>query len=224
MALPAPGAPPCDPRSEPRARPRSAQDGPLFDRAAVLSVARSIDIGSRRGDLRTCRGWRAAPAKGSWGAKAAVSTWAEGRAGVRWEVENDDREARPAAGPRPASPLTCSCHVGKGGNAKRARQPPAWWPWGSSTAGAGKSACGARSPRAKSKRRGLSSSLQTCRQPLQVVGVIAHRWRRSPRTNLRLGLPMPQQLSQSSTYNSRSKGIAKSRRASGQGVRTWAPP
>ena len=30
---------------------------------------------------------------------------------MRWEVENDDREARPAAGPRPASPLTCSCHV-----------------------------------------------------------------------------------------------------------------
>ena len=30
-------------------------------------------------------------------------------------------------------------------------------------------------PRAKSKGRGLGSSSQTCRQPLQVVGVIAHR-------------------------------------------------
>ena len=40
MALPAHGAPSCDPRSEPRARPRSAQDGPPFDRAAVLSAAR----------------------------------------------------------------------------------------------------------------------------------------------------------------------------------------
>ena len=182
MALPAPGAPPCDPRSEPRARPRSAQDGPLFDRAAVLSVARSIDIGSRRGDLRTCRGWRAAPAKGSWGAKAAVSTWAEGRAGGRWEVENDDSEARPAAEPRPASPLTCSCHVGKGGDAKRARQPPDWWPWGSSTAGARRSACGKCMPRAKSKGKGLSSSSQTCQQPLHADRVRARRWRGSTRT------------------------------------------
>ena len=40
MALPAHGAPSCDPRSEPRARPRSAQDGPPFDRAAVLSATR----------------------------------------------------------------------------------------------------------------------------------------------------------------------------------------
>ena len=34
---------------------------------------------------------------------------------MNWKVENDVREARPAAGPRPASPLTCSCHVGRGG-------------------------------------------------------------------------------------------------------------
>ena len=66
MALSAYGPPFCDPRSGPRTSPRSAQDGPLLDRAAVLIAAQRVDIDSRRDDLRTWRGWRAAPAKG-WG-------------------------------------------------------------------------------------------------------------------------------------------------------------
>ena len=64
MALLAHGPPLCYPRSGPRASPRSAQDAPLQDRAAVLSAAQRVDIQSRRDDLRTWRGWRAAPAKG----------------------------------------------------------------------------------------------------------------------------------------------------------------
>ena len=54
----------CDPRSEPRASPRSAHDGPLQDRAAVLSAGQRVGIGSRRGDLCTWRGWRTAPVQG----------------------------------------------------------------------------------------------------------------------------------------------------------------
>ena len=74
MALPAPGAPPCDPRSEPRARPRSAHDGPSCNRAAVLSTTQREGRDSATFDPRTWRGWRAAPAKGSWGAHTITST------------------------------------------------------------------------------------------------------------------------------------------------------
>ena len=74
MALPAPSAPPCDPRSEPRARPRSAHDGPSCNRAAVLSATQREGRDSATFDPRTWRGWRAAPAKGSWGAHTITST------------------------------------------------------------------------------------------------------------------------------------------------------
>ena len=64
MAVSAHGPPFCDPRSGPRTSLRSAQDGPLLDRAAVLIAAQRVDIDSRRDDLRTWRGWRTAPVQG----------------------------------------------------------------------------------------------------------------------------------------------------------------
>ena len=87
MALLAHGPPFCDPRSEPRASPRSAHDGPLQDRAAVLSAGRRVGIGSRRGDLCTWRGWRTAPVQGLGKEQPAIedtmSDRARGRARAR---------------------------------------------------------------------------------------------------------------------------------------------
>ena len=64
MALPAHGAPYCDPRSEPRARPLPSPLHPHQHRAVVLSVARRERRDPATFDPRTRRGWRAAPAKG----------------------------------------------------------------------------------------------------------------------------------------------------------------
>ena len=103
MALLAHGPPFCHPRSEPSASPRSAHDGPPPDRAAVLIAARRVDIQSSRDDLRTWRGWRAAPAKGLEdelraigdtlrdSARGRARAWARGWAKREWGVMQGSR-------------------------------------------------------------------------------------------------------------------------------------
>ena len=117
---------------------------------------------------------------------------------MNWKVENDVREARPAAGPRPASPLTCSCHVGRGGT----QREPASHQIGGRGAlrplGRGK----AHAARAFEvpNRRGKGSvrvRKRVCSRS-RYDKVIARRWRGSTRTqicSMQQGLPARHQLS-----------------------------
>ena len=117
MALTAHGAPYCDPRSEPRARPLPSPLHPHQHRAVVLSATQRERRDPATFDPRTRRGWRAAPAKGSWGAKAAVSsdTEAQGRGEGRLPGKPDDARTLHQS-------LCCECRTRRRGRRSH-RQP-----------------------------------------------------------------------------------------------------